>query len=51
MPTVFVDSGWSSMIKLTVDILPTSADVDQTEPAVPHWAQADSKSTSAGLSL
>lgn len=30
---------------------PTSADVDQTEPAVPHWPRAESNSSSAGLSL
>lgn len=51
IPTVCVDCGWSFVVKLTVDILPTSADVDQTEPAVPHWPQADSNSTSAGRSL
>lgn len=34
-----------------MDILPTSTDVDQTEPAVSHRPQADSNSTSAGLSL
>lgn len=51
IPTVSIDCGWSSVVRLTVDILPTSADVDQTEPAVPHWPQADSNSTSARLSL
>ena len=51
IPTVCVDCGWSFVVKPTVDTLPTSADVDQTEPAVPQRPQADSNSTSAGLSL
>lgn len=39
------------LVMLRANILPTSTDVDQTEPAVPNGPQADSNTPSAGLAL